>query len=242
MGMKKIFIFISVLLSTVFYTQKCMDLHQSINSNGHFNISFTEKLFDNFSETIPEVINIEENSQDNLKLFQNKFPDIYDGKCLKINIKGESKDFFFCDKDQRDQIPKDLHSTLGKFKLVSIIDNFYFFKYSGFEISGYQMYNAKDRLFYFFGSKPIISQDKKIIYSYNNDYYAFELNILNLDNYNELTYRLIGDFDIKDLKLTQLKNTDRYSIIMSLIQKFISRDQENNITGTQYCDRKIKIN
>gem|GEM_PF-6813398 len=157
-------------------------------------------------------------------------------------MKGGSTEFFFCDKDQRDQIPKDRHSTLGKFKLVSIIDDFYFFKYSGFEISGYLMYNAKDHLFYTFVSKPIISQDKKILYSYNNDHYGFELNILTLDNYNELTYHLNGDFDIKDLKLTQLKNTDRYSIIMNLIQKFITRDQDNNITETQYCDRKIKIN
>ncbi|MDR3022770.1 hypothetical protein [Chryseobacterium sp.] len=239
--MKKIFIFISVLLSTVFYTQKCTDLQQSINSNGHFNISFTEKLFDSFSETIPEVINIEENSQDNLKLFQNEFPEIYDGKCLKIKTKRYTE-YFFCDKDQRDQVPKDRNNTLGKFKLISIIDNFYFFKYSGFEISGYLMYNAKDHSFYSFVSKPIISQDKKILYSYNNDYYGFELNILTLDNYSELTYHLNGDFDIKDLKLTQLKNTDRYSIIMNLIQKFINRDQDNNITGTQYCDRKIKIN
>lgn len=242
MGMKKLFIFISTLLSTVFYTQKCTDLQQSINSNGHFNISFTEKLFDSFSETIPEIINIEETSQDNLKVFQNKFPDIYDGKCLKINIKGESTDFFFCDKDQRDQIPKDRNNTFGKFKLMSKIDNFYFFKYSGFEIGGYLMYNVKDRLFYFFVSKPIISQDKKIIYSYHNGNYCFELNILNLDNYNELTYHLNGDFNIKDLKLTQLKNTDRYSVIIDLIQKIIIRDQENNITETQYCDRKIKIN
>lgn len=97
-------------------------------------------------------------------------------------------------------------------------------------------------VYYTFVSKPVISQDKKIIYSYNNDDYLFELNILNLDNYNQLTYSLIGDFDIKYIKLTQLKNTDRYSIIINLIQKFINRDQENNITGTQYCDRKIKIN
>lgn len=133
--MKKPFIFISILLSTVFYTQKCTDLQQSINSNGHFNISFTEKLFDSFSETIPEIINIEENSQDNLKLFQNKFPDIFDGKCLKINMKGGSTEFFFCDKDQRDQIPKDRHSTLGRFKLVSIIDDFYFFVLQNYRLT-----------------------------------------------------------------------------------------------------------
>ncbi|PWN61217.1 hypothetical protein [Chryseobacterium viscerum] len=239
--MKKTFIFISTLLSTAFYTQKCNDVHQSIDAYGQFNISFTEKLFDSFSETITEIINIEDNNQDNLKLFQNKFPEIYDGKCLKITTK-KYTEYFFCDEDQRDQIPEDRYTTLGKFKLISIIDDFYFFKYSGFEISGYLMYNAKDSLFYSFVSKPIISQDKKFLYSYSTDFYGFNLNILTLDNYSELVYQLRGNFDIKDLKLTQFKNTDRYSIIINLIQKFITRDQDYNIIGTEYCDRKIRIN
>lgn len=85
--MKKIFISILILLSAMLYTQKCNDIQQNINAYGSFNISFKEKLFDNFSETVTEVIHIEENNQDYLQLFQNKFPEVYDGKCLKITTK-----------------------------------------------------------------------------------------------------------------------------------------------------------
>ncbi|NIF05180.1 hypothetical protein F3J23_06960 [Chryseobacterium sp. Tr-659] len=241
LGMKKIFVFISTLLSTVFYTQKCTDLKQNIDSYGNFNISFTEKLFDNFSEKIAEVINIEESNQDNLKLFQNKFPEVYDGKCLKITTK-KYNEYFFCDENQRDQIPEDRYTTLGKFKLSSVVDNFYFFKYSGFEISGYLMYNEKDSLFYSFESKPIISQDKKFLYSYSTNFYGFDLNVLTLDHYSKLFYHLQGDFDIKDIRLTQYKDTDHYSIIMDLTQKLITRDQDYKVIGVEYCNRKIKIN
>jgi hypothetical protein len=203
-----------------------------------------DKLFDSQFETISETINPEETGNDYITEFQAKFPEVYDGKCLKITSKNFSDSIFlFCDKKKKDQVFQDASVTFGTFQLTSILDDYYFFKYSGFEVQGYFMYNAKDNLFYSFSAKPMVSKDRNFIYSYmNHPIYGFILNILVMDYYRELSYGLQGKFDVTELTLTQYKNTNNYSIIMDLQESLLILDDNNNITGNNKCNRKIRIN
>lgn len=240
--MYKPYLLISFLFFINFSAQDFEEFKQSIDAYGHFNISFDKKLFDERFETKVELIEIiEQNNPELLTLFQKKFPQIYDGKCLKINKKN-SDDFFFCDRNKKDEIPEDRFTTLGKFQLVYILDDYYFFKYSGFEISGYLMYHSKDSSFYSFCSKPFVSKDRKYMYAYENSIYGFTLNILQLDYYKELSYHLNGIFKAINLQLTQYKNTDNYSILLDLKEDRKIRNENYEVIKTEDYNHKIRIN
>lgn len=242
--MKIIYTLTLILLSTQLQAQKCNNLKQSIDAHGNFNIFLEDKPFDKHFENIAEIIEPEEKENGYLKEFQEKFPEIYDGKCLKIKFKNSADSvFLFCDKKQKEQISPEESATFGTFQLTSIVDDYYFIKYSGFEIWGYFMYNAKDHLFYNFIGKPIVSKNKDLIYSYtNHPYLGFMLNILVLDYYRELNYSLNGKFDVKDLVLVQYKNTERYSVIINLQENIPIIDENYKILSNNYCNWKIRIN
>lgn len=102
--------------------------------------------------------------------------------------------------------------------------------------------NAKENLFYSFTNKPIVSNDKKILYSYTNKpYFGFNLKILELDNYRELGYRLMGNFEVKDVKLLKYKNSDNYSLLLDLKEERKISNEKHKVISSEYCDRKIKI-
>lgn len=243
--MNKIYVLISLISFPIFNAQKCDNLTQHIDSRGHFNISLNTNLDNQKFETPVEMIEINDDKNSILlDLFQKKFPEIYDGKCLRINTKDTTiNEFFFCDKIQKDNIPEYRFKTLGTFNLVHIFDDYYFFKYSGFEIGGYFMYNARDHFFYSFNGKLVISKDKNIIYSYTSSpYFGFSLNILQLDYYRELNYGLRGNFDVIELKLTKYNGSEKYSFSIDLNEKREVRNENYEIVKSELCNRKISIN
>ncbi|WP_404985126.1 hypothetical protein ACI513_17815 [Chryseobacterium sp. M5] len=241
--MKKILNIISILFSLFLTAQKCSDITQNITAYGHFNFTTTNKDYQYYKkQSIQSLEIVETNSENNLKIFQQKFPDVYDGKCLKIKSKNTSdNEFILCDKNQEGNIDLEF-KTLGHFKLISIIENLFVFKYLGFEIEGYLVFNSSDKYFYTLNGKPKISPDKKIIYSvYNNPHDGLNINMIQLNYYRELSYRLQGKININSVALLKYEHTGNYGLLLDLDREIDIRNENHDLIGKENCSTILRI-
>lgn len=242
--MNKISILVLIFSSIVLKSQKCNDITQNITANGHFNFTMIDdNSFKYFQkDSIQSLKLIETNSETNLKLFQEKFPDIYDGKCLKIKSKDIANVVDFCDEKQKENIDLETPKTFGLFKLISIIDNFFIFKYSGFQLGGYLIFNSSDNFFYFFNKNLQISPDKKIAYSISsNPYDGLTIKFLQFDSYKDLTYKIQGDIDVESINMLKYSNTGNYGLLLKFNRKINLRNENYDIIGKENCITKLRI-
>lgn len=242
--MNKISIFVLIFLSIVLKSQKCSDITQNITANGHFNFTMIDDISFKYyqKDSIQSLKLIETNSETNLKLFQKKFPDIYDGKCLKIKSKDIANAVDFCDEKQKEDIDLERPKKFGRFKLISIIDNFFIFKYSGFQLGGYIIFNSSDSFFYVFNENLQISPDRKIAYSISsNPYYGLTIKFLQFDSYRDLTYTIQGNIDVESINMLKYSNTGNYGLLLKFNRKIDIRNENYDIIGKENCITKLRI-
>lgn len=241
--MKKIVNIILIPFSLILTAQKCGEITQNITAYGHFNFTTTDNNYKYYQkQSIQSLELIETDSENNLKIFQQKFPDIYDGKCLKIKSKNTSgNEFNFCDKTQKEK--NDLEfTTFGQFKLISIIENLFVFKYSGFEVEGYLIFNSSDNYFYTLNGKPKISPDKKIVYSISdNSYDGLNIHIIQLDYYRELSYKLKGKISINAATLLKYENTNNYGLLVDFNLEIDIRNENYDSIKKEICSTILRI-
>ncbi len=242
--MNKISLIFFILSFAIVKSQKCSDFTQNITANGHFNFTASDENFKLYlKDSIKSIDPIETNSIKNLEVFKKNFPNNYDGKCLMMKSREfPDKISYLCDEKQKDNLDKEPPKTFGKFELISILDNFYIFRYSAFEVSGYLVFDSGDKYSYVFGDQPRFSPDKKIIYSfYSNMYSELHIEFVQLDYYRKLWYTLQGEFNFNSSHLLQYSNTGNYGLLLDFDREIKIRDKNYNIIGVEKCNTKLKI-
>lgn len=237
-------IFLSLFFSNIF-GQKCENLIQNIDANGHFNIFTIEdnKYFRDLNDSITIINPIKNNNQITLSDFQSKFPDIYDGKCLKINDrKVDYNNLKICDEKQKNKIKEKGNITFGSFLIDSKFDEFYILKFSGFEITSYLIIDTKSKKVIAFESEPKFSTDKKFIFGYSNDYNGFVLNVREIGYERSMRYQLHGTYDINEIKLIQFRNTSNFEILLDLKELIKVRNDKYDVIDNKTCNLKLGIN
>lgn len=243
--MKKILIFLLLVIYSIFFSQKCENISQHIDANGHFNISTIDEETYNYQlkDSVQFTTPIRNNNKITLSDFQKKFPKVYDGKCIIINDKNFlPENFKFCNISQRELIGQNENILFGKFVVDSYLDEYYIIKFSGFEIGGYIIFDSiNDKMFYF-DSEPKFSLNKKIMFGYHNDYQGFKLDFRKMDGSRNIKYTIMGTYDINDINLLQFPNTLNFQLLLNLTETIRVRDDDFNFVGIKTCDLKVAIN
>lgn len=202
------------------FAQNRKKLIQEIDMNGNFVISFIDDTYykKSLKDSVKSIIPFKNDEQIDLKKFQKEFPELYNGKCLKITDPNLLKvNLKICDQSKSKEIDEEGALLFGTFFISSYFDEFNIIKFNGFEASSNYIFNTKTKQMFAFGNEPIFSEDKKFVYGYSQDYFGFVINILQLDSGKSLRYKLHGKYDIINVKLTQLKS-GIYQVVISLCQ------------------------
>lgn len=153
----------------------------------------------NFPDYNPKVLEIE---------FQNVFPEFLSDNCLNIISSNSTfPSFFLCRNLDNNEKPGAYMK--GTFEIISKIKDFYLIKFKGFEYNGFFIFNVISKEFHYFESKPIISSNDEIIYSYTEKTHSFNLNFLNTRNNKEIIYQLNGKFKLINIIPFGKNNFDR---------------------------------
>lgn len=191
------------------FAQNQKRLIQEIDMNGNFIISFVDNTYykNALQDSVTSIIPFKNIGKIDLKKIAKEFPELYNGKCLKITDKNfSSVNLKICDQLRSKEIDEEGDLLFGTFFISSYFEEFYIIKFSGFEASSNYIFNTKTKQMFAFGNEPIFSQDKKFVYGYSQDYFGFVINILQLDSGKSLRYKLHGKYKIIDVKLTKLKS------------------------------------
>ncbi|REC50565.1 hypothetical protein DRF62_19045, partial [Chryseobacterium piscium] len=110
------------------------------------------------------------------------------------------------------------------------------------EIEGYLVFNSSDKYFYTLNGKPKISPDKKIIYSiYNNAHDRLDINMIQLDYYRELSYRLQGKININSVALLKYEHTGNYGLLLDLDREIDIINENYDLIGKKSCSTILRI-
>lgn len=233
--MKKLVLFF-VLIINISKAQKCANLSQVINSQNYVsirtndNISIDKNKIPIRINELPELINTKIQDE-----FEKSYPEIINGKCININIENSPFPFTLC-KDLEKQ-DKPIAYMKGNFDLVNNSNEWYFFKVKAFEYGGYYVFNSKNKKFYFFETKPYISSDKKMIYSYSQDNHHFQLSLLNPNSISQLNYEVSGNYVVDSV--TPYKHFDNYGLVIELDKKKMIIG--NDVLDSEECKLKLEI-
>lgn len=233
-----------LLVPSLMFSQDCDELIQNIQTNGHFNIRYNEN---NSYQKFDTLTSLNYEKVDSFKIindFKSNFPKILDGRCLNVNTKNNTiLDFIFCDDSEREKFNSEIPHLFGKFEIISSIDEFYIFKYSGFEISGYFIFNSKDNYFYHFNGEPIISSNKKFIYSINNHTNSgLTVNVLEFEPYKELNYSLSYNIELISHTLLKYHSTNNLVLKLEFNNLIETRDKYLKVIETLKCKKTLFIN
>lgn len=238
--MKKVSLIILIIFSLKLSAQSKNNLIQEISSNGNFVISvIDDKTYDRYlTDKAKVIVPTENNGIKTLSEFKNLYPEIYNGKCLKINDKKfQEFDIKICDQLQAKEINEKGALYFGTFPIESFLDEFFIFNFSGWEAQSYYIFDSNKKQMHAFGNKPFFSIDKKVIYGYSEDTFGIIFNFLQLDSGNSLRYKLHGKYKIKEVNLTQLKSGS-YNLLINCEQL-----EEWNEISNQYekTNKNLKI-
>lgn len=238
--MKKKLLLILILIINISKAQKCTNISQTVDSQGIFRIKTNANIVIDKNKTFIEIDELVEVENTEIQTeFIKSFPEIINDKCININAKNPSNfPFTICrDFANLENQDKQVAYMKGSFDLVNKSDDWYFFKVKAFEYSGYYVFNSKDKKFYFFQTKPYISSDKKMIYSFSEDNHRFQLSLLKSNFNSQLNYEVSGKFAVDKIKA--FKHFDDYGLIIELDKKKLVIG--NDILDAEECKLKLEI-
>ena len=220
--------------------QKCANISQTVDSQGLFSIRTNDNIVIDKNKNIIEINELVEiENTEILTEFIKSYPEIINDNCININSKNPSNfPFTLCrDLTHLEKRNKQVAYMKGSFDLVNKSNDWYFFKVKAFEYSGYYIFNSKDKKFYFCETKPYISSDKKMIYSFSQDNHRFQLSLLKSNFNSQLNYEVSGKFVVDKIKA--FKHFDDYGLIIELDKKKLVIG--NDVLDSEECKLQLEI-
>jgi len=220
-----------------FDNEKCGSFSYSVKAKNFIKIDYLNdedfKMFKNKKVELNEIP-----KEENLKLlieFKQKFPKIFSDSCATFS--------FYENNELRE-----VKSCNIKFKLIDKESDFYIFQMSGFEISGYLMYNGKTKLSIFTDAFPQILEDGRYIISTENGLNSTSIQFYKKEEkgYSDYELNISPRFRIKEYYI--YKDYFKNLILVSSVTRKSLKLVEEGKNGKKYvfdenngCNLKIKI-
>ncbi|WP_131705371.1 hypothetical protein [Chryseobacterium sp. BLS98] len=220
-----------------FDDEKCQYFSYTIKGNEAIKIEFLDNENYNYLKAKKVELNLIFNSENPnlLAEFKRKFPKIFQDSCATFPFYEDNK-------------LRKIKSCNVKFYLVDKKSDFYIFKMSGFEISGFLLFNEKTKISRFTDNFPQILENGKYIVSFDNGLNSTTINFYkkNEKSYNEYELRITPRFKIEEYNL--YKNAyGNFDVIVTLSSKSLKLVEEGK-NGKKYefdknngCNLKLKI-
>lgn len=220
-----------------FNDEKCQYFSYTIKGNETVKFEFlSEEDYNNLKTKTIELNPIFNSENQNLLFdFKRKFPKVFQDSCATFSFYEDNK-------------LRKVKSCNIKFQLVGKESDFYIFKTSGFEISGYLLFDEKTKISQFTDSFPQILEDGKYIISFDNGLNSTTVNFYKKTekNYNEYELRITPKFRIDEYNL--FKNIHKnLEVILSISSKNLKLVEEgkngkkNESDENKGCNLKLKI-